>query len=146
MNQALKIRKGVEIKLCSIAISIFRSCMLPSLSICKFAIFEIVKRPRNGQSATDSRREWYGLKQPQNRPGALKNSWGRMPLLVFVVFALYTEVLTNVVCPWCTLALQHVPQLGYATVYYKRFQVVILKSGICILWWTHSWPTLAFLR
>ena len=41
---------------------------------------------------------------------ASESTWGTqkflgMPLVVFVVFALYTEVLTNVVCPWCTLAL-----------------------------------------
>ena len=43
----LKIRKGVEIKLCSLAICIFRimrSCMLSSLSVCEFAIFKVVKR------------------------------------------------------------------------------------------------------
>ena len=62
-NWALKIRKGVEIKLHSLAICVFRimrSCMLPSLSVWEFAVSSKETSPKNGQSATDSRR-WYGL-------------------------------------------------------------------------------------
>ena len=70
----------------------------------EFAISSKESSPKNGQSATDSRRQ-YGLNSLRTDLGSSKISNFSRGMMSLVSSAFLHRSLANVVCPWCALAL-----------------------------------------